>query len=49
MCVADVYRFKRIPEEAPKKLKDLVHEDASDVEVVCTAARLIEAVEILSK
>ena len=51
MCASDVYRFKRIPEVAPKKqlkLRGLIHEEP-DVETMCACAHLEDAVECLSK
>ena len=51
MCSADVYRGGKIPEalKKPKKLRDLIKDDAPDVEFVCASARLVEAVEVLGK
>jgi hypothetical protein len=50
--MTDVYRVYRIPEDAPKSSKEKKqhsHEDASNIEFVCASARLMEAVESLSK
>jgi len=51
MCMTDVYRVYKVPQEAPKKqkLNDLIEEDTLDVEFVCASARLMEAVENLEK
>lgn len=51
MCMTDVYRLHRISEDAKlsTEKKERVHEDAPNVEFVCASARLMEAVESLSK
>jgi hypothetical protein len=51
MCMTDVYRVYKAPQEAPKKpkLNDLIKEDTPDVEFVCASARLRDAVENLEK
>ena len=33
----------------PKKLRDLIKDDAPDVELVCASARLVEVVKVLGK
>jgi hypothetical protein len=52
MCMADVYRFYRKTEDAPKssnEKKEHVNEDSQSIELLCASAHLIEAVESLSK
>ncbi len=52
MCMTDVYRVYRIPEDAPKastEKKERVYEDSQNIEFLCASARLTEAVESLSK
>ncbi len=52
MCMTDVYRVYRIPEDAAKSLtekKERVYEDSQYIEFLCASARLTEAVESLSK
>lgn len=52
MCMADVYRFYRKTEDVPKssiEKKERVYEDSQQIEFLCASARLIDAVESLSK
>ena len=52
MCMNDVYRVFRTPEDAPKSptdKKDRVYEDSQYIEFLSASARLTEAVESLSK
>ena len=52
MCMTDVYRVHRIPEDATKlstEEKERYYEDVSNIEFVCASARLMEAVESLNK
>jgi hypothetical protein len=49
VCSHDVYVGKKVKQRKPAKLRDLVEDNAGDVEYISASARLTEAVEILRK
>jgi hypothetical protein len=49
MCSHDVYSSKKVKPRKPAKLRDLVEDNAEDVEYISASARLTEAVETLRK